>query len=56
MREEGAETVRVGEGTVPSRKYVIEGGGEMHAVWAGEDGRVLRAEIPGRGWVARRRP
>ena len=56
VREEGAETVRVGEGTVPSHKYVIEGGGEMHAVWVGEDGRVLRAEIPSRNWVARRRP
>ena len=56
VREEGAEAVRVGQEAVPSRKYVIEGGGEMHAVWAGEDGRVLRAEIQGRGWVARRQP
>lgn len=56
VRDEGEESVPVDGQTVTARRYVIEGGGEAHTLWASADGRVLRVEIPTLGWAARRRP
>lgn len=52
----GEETVPLDGERVTARRYVIEGGGETHLLWASADGRVLRVEVPSLGWVARRRP
>ena len=56
VRDEGEEAVPVNGETVTARRYVVEGGGETHTLWASADGRVLRVEIPTLGWAARRRP
>lgn len=56
VRDEGEESVPLDGESVAARRYVIEGGGETHTVWASADGRILRVEIPGLGWAARRRP
>lgn len=54
IRDEGEDSVP-GQ-AVTARRYVVEGGGETHTLWASADGRVLRVEIPTLGWTARRRP
>lgn len=56
VRDEGEESVPVDGQTVTARRYVVEGGGEIHTMWTSADGRVLRVEIPTLGWAARRRP
>ncbi len=56
IRDEGEELIPIGGETIAARHYVIEGGEEVHAVWADGDGRVLRVEIRGLGWAAQRRP
>lgn len=56
IRDEGEDLIPIGGETISARHYVIEGGGEVHTVWADRDGRVLRVEIHGLGWAAQRRP
>ncbi len=56
VRDEGEEAVPVDGETVTARRYVVEGSGETHTLWASADGHVLRVEIPTLGWAARRRP
>ena len=56
VRDEGEDRVPINGGTATARRYAIEGGGETHTVWASNDGRVLRVEVPAMGWAAQRRP
>lgn len=50
------DTVRAGGGRVPATRWEVSVGGERRLIWRSEDGRVLRVEIPDRGWVAERMP
>lgn len=46
------EEIRVGAAQVQARRVTFTGGGEDRVVWYDRQGRVLRVEIPSRGYVA----
>jgi hypothetical protein len=51
----GEEEIRVGETLVPNaRRYHLEGGEESRDIWFDDQGRILRLEIPSRGFLAER--
>lgn len=53
LTQAGPESVQVGSGTVRARKVVVQpAGGDARTVWLDDQGRVLRVEIPARGYVA----
>ncbi len=49
------ERVTVGSAYVTARKVTFSSGEDVRHVWFDEQGRVVRVEIPGRGYVAQRR-
>jgi hypothetical protein len=55
VRSVAREDVRLGREVVPARHFVLRFGGHERHLWVDDDGRVLRVEIPGEGWVAERR-
>lgn len=46
--------LRSGQSVVPARRVDFTSGEERHAVWFDRLGRVLRVEVPARGYVAER--
>lgn len=49
-------TIEVGERSVDARRWELTVDGETHLVWSDRtDGRILRVEIPDRGWRSDRR-
>jgi hypothetical protein len=48
------EEVRVGQTVVPARRVELSAGDDRRIVWFDRVGRVVRVEIPGRGYVAER--
>jgi hypothetical protein len=50
------DSVAVGGVRLAARRYDLTIGSDVHHVWADSEGRILRAEIPARGWTARRQP
>lgn len=51
----GSETVRIGDRSIPARHFrIVPSGAGARDVWVDEQGRVLRVEIPDRGYVAER--
>jgi hypothetical protein len=49
------ETLQLGATSVPARKVTFSGGSDVRTVWFDRQGRVLRVEVPGAGYVAVRR-
>ena len=53
VRDAGEENVTIGESTVPLYHLEVQpDGGDMRHVWLDDLGRVIRVEIPSRGYVA----
>lgn len=49
-------TIEVGERSMDARRWELAVGGTTHIVWSDPtDGRILRVEIPDRGWRSERR-
>jgi hypothetical protein len=48
------EELRLGATSIPARRVTFSGGGAERVVWYDRQGRVLRIEIPARGYVAER--
>lgn len=48
------ETLRLNETTVAARKVTFSAGTDRRIVWFDRQGRVLRVEVPSRGYVAER--
>lgn len=48
------ETVTVNDTGLPAIRHDLRIEGQLHRVWADEEGRILRVEIPGRSWTATR--
>jgi hypothetical protein len=53
VRDAGEESVTVGEAVVPLYRLEVQpDGGDLRHVWLDDLGRVIRVEIPSRGYVA----
>lgn len=50
------EPFRLGDQQLQARHVRLQGGGAVHDVWIDDQGRVLRVEIPARGFRAERLP
>lgn len=48
------DELRLGQSTVPARRVELRSGEELRTVWYDRLGRVLRVEVPSRGYVAER--
>jgi hypothetical protein len=49
-------TLEIGGVSVAARRWELTVDGTTHLVWSdGADGRILRVEIPDRGWRSERR-
>ena len=50
----GREEVRVGQDLLQARHFRLDGGDSPRDIWFDDRGRILRVEIPSRGYVAER--
>ena len=50
----GEEEVRVGTNLIQGRHFRLEGGEASRDLWFDAQGRILRVEIPSRGYTAER--
>jgi hypothetical protein len=54
VRSVDVEELRLGREVLSARHFVVSFGDDERHLWVDDDGRVLRVEIPGEGWVAER--
>lgn len=50
----GTEEVRIGREIFPTTRIRLEADGDVRDVWLDSDGRVMRVDVPGTGFSARR--